>query len=152
MIMESAPIDRTMCRFLLPHSQENSLLKILSTDKTLLGTGLLTLETRNVLHGSGTNTRVRVRGADELNSRGIAHGSRINVICFHAEGVKLNPTLSGSMNHVLPRCPVALPPAIKFVHVANGKRLLNIGACDQVMSNILSLLTHHSSPITVFNA
>jgi hypothetical protein len=49
MIMESAPIDRTMCRFLMLHSQENSLLKILSAYETLLGTGLLTLETRNVL-------------------------------------------------------------------------------------------------------
>jgi len=49
MIMESAPIDRTMCRFLLPHSQENSLLKILSAYKTYVATRLLTLEMRDAL-------------------------------------------------------------------------------------------------------
>jgi hypothetical protein len=47
--MESAPIDRTMCRFLMLHSQENSLLKILSAYRTLFGKGLLTIETRNAL-------------------------------------------------------------------------------------------------------
>jgi hypothetical protein len=46
---------------------------------------------------------------------GIAHGSRMNVIGFHAEGVKFNSTFTGSTHFLGLVSGGALPPAIEFV-------------------------------------
>ena len=47
--MECVVIARTTCTFLVPHGQENCLMKIFSAYKTILARELLTPEARNVL-------------------------------------------------------------------------------------------------------